>query len=123
MCSRINQPRKVESIPEPGSDVRHHDQTRFSLPLRIVDPDVCRSCARRHGHVKPRPSTTPGHTRTYYIAADEVSWDYVPGGMDGIAGKPFTSVGLFMSGPTPGAKPAEKSVPTAYVKTLYREYT
>jgi manganese oxidase len=69
------------------------------------------------------PSPSTGQTRTYYIAADEVTWNYVPGGMDGIAGKPFKAVGLFVGGPAPGTKPVEKPVPTSYVKTLYREYT
>ena len=64
-----------------------------------------------------------GKIRTYYIAADEVTWDYVPGGMDGIAGTPFKPVGLFVGGLAPGAKPVEKPVPTAYLKALYREYT
>jgi FtsP/CotA-like multicopper oxidase with cupredoxin domain len=68
-------------------------------------------------------SGSTGQTRTYYIAADEVAWDYVPGGQDVIAGKPFRSVGLFLPGPNPGAKPVEKPVPTTYVKALYREYT
>jgi len=27
-------------------------------------------------------SAAGGATRTYYIAADEVTWDYVPGGRD-----------------------------------------
>jgi FtsP/CotA-like multicopper oxidase with cupredoxin domain len=69
------------------------------------------------------PTGSTGQTRTYYIAADEVTWDYVPGGMDVIADKPFKAVGLFMSSPAPGAKPVEKPVPTSYLKTLYREYT
>lgn len=72
---------------------------------------------------KKGANTPPGHTRTYYIAADEVSWDYVPGGMDGIAGKPFKSVGLFLGGVKPGDPPVERAVPTSYVKVLYREYT
>jgi hypothetical protein len=28
-------------------------------------------------------------TRTYYIAADEVEWDYAPGGSNPITGMPF----------------------------------
>ncbi len=77
---------------------------------------------------KTKTESTPngssrGQTRTYYIAADEVKWDYVPGGMDGITGKPFSSVGLFAGGRSPGAKPVEKPVSTSYVKALYREYT
>jgi Multicopper oxidase len=64
-----------------------------------------------------------GKVRTYYIAADEMPWDYVPGGMDGITATPFKAVGLFMGGASPGGKPVEKPVPTSYVKALYREYT
>src|SRR5262249_48328025 len=70
----------------------------------------------------PAPADAPGHTRTYYIAADEVIWDYVYTGVNGITGEPFQSLGLFAS-PSPGGPRVEKPVPTAYLKTLYREYT
>jgi len=68
-------------------------------------------------------ASSAGQTRTYYIAVDEAKWDYVPGGMDGITGTQFKSVGLFPGGADPAAKPVEKPVSTAYVKALYREYT
>jgi FtsP/CotA-like multicopper oxidase with cupredoxin domain len=77
----------------------------------------------RMAMAKGTPAASPAQARTYYIAADEVPWDYVPGGVDGIAGHTFRSVGLFVGGSTPGAKPVEKPVPTTYMKTLYREYT
>ena len=35
------------------------------------------------------PQISPGRTHTYYIAADDVTWDYVPGGVDVITGQPF----------------------------------
>lgn len=57
-----------------------------------------------------------GQTRTYYIAADEVDWDYVPGGRDQITGKVFVDTAFFTD-----ADPAEVS--TVYKKALYREYT
>jgi len=69
-----------------------------------------------------KPTLPGGKIRTYYVAADEVSWDYVPGGVDVIADTPYHSVGLF-PGQSPQAKPVEKPVPTAYLKTIYREYT
>lgn len=69
----------------------------------------------------PTPSAT-GQTRTYYIAADDATWDYVYTGVDGITGKPFQSIGRFAN-PAAGADPIEKAVPTIYFKTLYREYT
>lgn len=68
------------------------------------------------------PSRTPdqaavaARTRTYYIAADEVTWDYVPGARDGIAGRPYVDSAFFAQ-----AKP--RPVSTAYRKVLYREYT
>jgi hypothetical protein len=61
-------------------------------------------------------SAPPGRTRTYYIAADEVAWDYVPGGRDEIAGQPYIDTAFF-------AKGHPRPVSTIYRKTLYREYT
>ena len=57
-----------------------------------------------------------GRTRTYYIAADQVDWDYVPGGRDGIYGRPYIDTAFF-------AKAAPHPVSTIYHKVLYREYT
>src|SRR6185312_4348687 len=58
-----------------------------------------------------------GKTRTYYIAADEVNWDYAPGGVNKMMGmkfegysKVFTERGLHRIG-------------TIYRKAIYREYT
>ena len=68
--------------------------------------------------VPPRPSHQPPapQRRTYYIAADEVTWDYVPGGRDEIAGVPYADTAFFAHVP---ARPAS----TVYHKVLYREYT
>jgi len=73
----------------------------------------------------PRPTPSAGReppappapcTRTYYIAADPVSWNYMPTGRDEIEGKPYTDTAFFASG-----KP--RPVSTTYRKVLYREYT
>ena len=61
-------------------------------------------------------SPVDARTRTYFIAADEVSWDYVPGGRDEIAGAPYADTAFFAKG-----KPRPMS--TVYKKMLYREYT
>ena len=37
----------------------------------------------------PAAAAVPPMTRTYYIAADEVEWDYAPLGHNGITGEPF----------------------------------
>ena len=57
-----------------------------------------------------------GQTRTYYVAADVVTWDYVAGGRDQIKGAPFADSAFF-------AKAKPHPVSTAYQKVLYREYT
>jgi FtsP/CotA-like multicopper oxidase with cupredoxin domain len=61
-------------------------------------------------------STVKPRTRTYYLAADPVAWDYVPGGRDEIAGLPFSDTAFF-------AKAKPRPVSTIYQKVLYREYT
>jgi len=56
-------------------------------------------------------------TRTYYIAADSVTWDYAPTGSNGITGQPFddTANVFVAAGPD--------RIGSAYGKSLYREYT
>ncbi len=54
--------------------------------------------------------------RTFYVAADEVGWNYVPGARDEIADRPFQDSAFFTNAP---ARP----VSTVYRKMLYREYT
>jgi FtsP/CotA-like multicopper oxidase with cupredoxin domain len=62
-----------------------------------------------------RPSVTGPRTRTYYLAADDVTWDYVPGDRDEITGAAFADSAFFKTG-----KP--RPVSMKYAKTLYREY-
>jgi FtsP/CotA-like multicopper oxidase with cupredoxin domain len=59
----------------------------------------------------------PGKTRTYYIAADEVAWDYAPSGKNLITGEAFddTANVFVQAGPD--------RVGHVYMKSLYREYT
>ena len=60
---------------------------------------------------------SPGKTRTYYIAADEVDWDYAPAGRDEAMGRPFDELqkGFTESGP--------HQIGRIYKKAVYREYT
>lgn len=74
----------------------------FALPLAA-------QLAAQTGTVLPQ-------TRTYYIAADPVSWDYVPGARDEITGQPYHDTAFFAKG-----KP--RPVSTVYKKVLYRGYT
>jgi FtsP/CotA-like multicopper oxidase with cupredoxin domain len=58
-----------------------------------------------------------GVQRTYFIAADEVTWDYAPLGFNRITGEPFdeTANVYVQNGPD--------RIGSKYVKALYREYT
>jgi FtsP/CotA-like multicopper oxidase with cupredoxin domain len=64
----------------------------------------------------PFSARSHGQTRTYYVAADPVSWDYAPGGRNEIAGTPYADTAFFENG-----KP--RPVSTSYRKVLYRAYT
>ena len=60
-----------------------------------------------------------GQTRTYYIAADLVDWDFAPFGLNKISGQPFTDEeALFAE-----QDAAKTRIGRRYKKVLYREYT
>jgi FtsP/CotA-like multicopper oxidase with cupredoxin domain len=56
-------------------------------------------------------------TRTYYIAADTVSWNYTPQGRNMATGKPF------MPAQQRFTEPGPDRIGSVYEKSLYREYT
>jgi len=62
-------------------------------------------------------ATCPGKTRSYYIAADEVQWDYAPSGKNLITGQPFDDVANVFVAAGPDR------VGHVYMKSQYREYT
>lgn len=57
-----------------------------------------------------------GQVRIYYIAADEVDWDYLPGGYDHVLDRPYVDSAFF-------ADADARPVSTKYRKALFREYT
>lgn len=65
------------------------------------------------------PTNYQGQTRTYYIASDEVKWNYAPTGMNEITGMPLkddTKAAVYtISG--------EDRIGSTYIKCLYRGYT
>lgn len=68
-----------------------------------------------------------GATRTYYIAVDDVAWDYAPSGMNMIKNTPFgvneaTWVQNVVYSP-PTNLVTDARIGHVYKKTLYREYT
>jgi FtsP/CotA-like multicopper oxidase with cupredoxin domain len=58
-----------------------------------------------------------GRTRTYYVGADEVVWDYAPAGRNEITGEPFDRSAETWVRPGPGR------IGSRYLKCLYRGYT
>ncbi|HET7081707.1 MAG TPA: multicopper oxidase domain-containing protein [Chloroflexia bacterium] len=66
---------------------------------------------------KPEPLAAGGQVRTYYIAADEVEWDYAPLGYNWITGAAFDDVANVFVQQGPGR------IGKVYRKALYREYT
>ncbi|KAL9973398.1 hypothetical protein ACROYT_G019854 [Oculina patagonica] len=68
---------------------------------------------------KPTTVPPPGYYRRYYIAAEEVEWDYAPSGNDLIDGIPLDKsdeVSTFTVG-------GDKRIGRKYKKVVYREYT
>ena len=57
-----------------------------------------------------------GRTRTYYIAADEVDWDYVPGGVNKMMGMKFDGYSKVF------VERGPHRIGTVYRKAIYREY-
>jgi FtsP/CotA-like multicopper oxidase with cupredoxin domain len=66
-----------------------------------------------------RPGAPPpaSRTRTYYVAADEVTWNYVPHGTNDITGQPFDAVERRF------VEAARGAVGGTVMKAQYREYT
>ena len=64
-----------------------------------------------------RRGSPPPSTHTYYIAADEVTWDYAPSGRNQITGRPFDET------ERPFVEAQAHSVGKVALKALYREYT
>ena len=67
--------------------------------------------------VNAAPPEDAGKTRTYYVAADEVQWDYAPSGRDEAMGMPFDDIakGFTETGP--------HHIGRVNKKAMYREYT
>ena len=64
---------------------------------------------------KARPPA--GQTRTYYVAADELNWNYAPAGRDEAMGMPFDDISKLYTQPGP------HRIGSVYKKAVYREYT
>lgn len=55
--------------------------------------------------------------RTYYVAADEVEWNYIPGDINRMTGKPFEGYAKLQ------VERGKHRIGSAYRKAIYREYS
>jgi FtsP/CotA-like multicopper oxidase with cupredoxin domain len=62
-------------------------------------------------------TNSSGKTRTYYIAADEIEWDYAPMNVDMMTGKPFDGYSKVFTEHGP------QRIGQKYKKAVFREYT
>ena len=62
-------------------------------------------------------SESAGKTRTYYVAAVEMNWDYAPSGRDEAMGMPFDEIAKLYTESGP------HRIGRVYKKAIYREYT
>jgi len=75
------------------------------------------SIASTNGPQNAAPKIAASITRSYYIAADEVDWDYAPSGANLVDGRPFNDdEKMFM-------EPGPTVIGRRVRKALYREYT
>ena len=82
----------------------------FSLSLFL--------CAAAAGSMADAAAPTPsGKVRTYYVAADEVEWNYTPDGINKMMGMKFEGY------PKVFTEQGPHRIGTTYRKALYREYT
>ena len=85
-----------------------------TLALALLAGLVAAGCTRS---VETAPPAAAGQTRTYYVAADEVQWDYAPTGIDVMTGKPFAGMAAMFVEKTP------TRIGKVYWKAVYRAYT
>jgi manganese oxidase len=87
---------------------------------------IAASCGSDDGEDAQRESAPVGVMRRYYLAAEDVEWNYAPGGNQ--AGTFFDSFApTFIDNapytPATGMNPADARIGRKYMKALYREYT
>ncbi len=69
------------------------------------------------GIAQPSGTSAESRVRTYYIAADEVEWDYAPGGVNKMMGMKFDGYSKVF------VERGPHRIGSVYRKALYREYT
>lgn len=78
----------------------------------VISMTLLSSCTRQQQN-----STARNRVHTYYVAADEVDWNYVPSGIDQMMGMEFMGYSKVVTERGP------HRIGTVYRKALYREYS
>ena len=93
-------------------------RSRFAGLKRRENDSLFQTDSSVRPFVTPLPSgSLLAKTRTYYIAADEVDWDYAPGGVNKMMGMKFEGYSTVFTERGP------HRIGTVYRKAIYREYT
>ena len=74
-------------------------------------------CFMRPAPCKAQAAASSGRMHIYYVAADEVEWDYAPSGINKMTGKPFSGY------PNVFVERGPHRIGKVYRKAIYREYT
>ena len=82
---------------------------RLCLPLIMIGVSACSTAGAGSDAVPV--------TRTYFIAAEEIAWDYAPSNMNRISGQPFGPLESVWTARGPDR------IGKVYRKSVYREYT
>jgi hypothetical protein len=88
-----------------------------SAPAQAGSPGMAMTSAPHWSQVAGGGSRSDGVTRTYYVGADQVVWNYAPAGFNEITGKKFDEVANTYVKSSPGR------IGSRYLKCLYRGYT
>ena len=89
----------------------------WSIPALVLSACTGSSSSGHKGSDSGGTGASGGVVRTYYIAADEVRWNYAPLRRDRITGKPFgEAADVFV-------KHARNRIGSTYTKCIYRGYT
>jgi len=90
-------------------------QKMSRLLLRAICFFALLFCCLPVAHPQSTPQPT-GKIRTYYVAAEELEWNYAPSGRDEAMGHPFDEIEKGY------AEPGPHRIGRIYKKAVYREY-
>jgi len=89
----------------------------FTLAILLVFLMILTACKKDKNILTISRLTTATNTRVYYIAAEEIVWDYAPTGINQITGIAFgIKENTYLQNDT-------DRIGKKYIKAVYREYT